>query len=292
MLAVSIRFKTLLARIEPLASETRTSQGHYGTVSRRLESTLDLYQAKMIGSYPRGTAIRRFSDLDLLAVFRRDEIRWGSGVKASTTVLGRVRRTLQERYPSTAMRRDQQAIMVGFGGGSASVDVVPAAYWGMHSSRPRYIVPDGHGGWMYTSPEAHGKYVADADARSRGKLKNIAKLLKFWRECRAPRVPLASFHIELLLAREGVCAGPKSYAQCVRDALVTLANRELAALQDPVGISGQVPAVGTEAKRESALKSVLYSATHAAAAVSAEAKDRQMEACRQWNIVFNKAFPA
>jgi signal transduction histidine kinase len=49
------------------------------------------------------------------------------------------------------------------------------------------------------------KYIREADVRSGGKLRHVAQLMKHWRECRSPRVPLSSFHIEMLLVSARNC---------------------------------------------------------------------------------------
>jgi hypothetical protein len=115
--------------------------------------------------------------------------------------------------------------------------------------------------------------------------------MKYWRECRTPRVPLSSFHIEMLLASEGICAGVKSYAACVTETLQLIAERECRALQDPLGIAGHIRAVQTEAQRESSLASVRYSRDHAKDGCLSDYAGNTNEAWRQWDIVFNYTFP-
>jgi len=83
----------------------------------------------------------------------------------------------------------------------------------------------------------------------------------------------------------------KSYAQCLRELLQSLANRECRGIQDPLRISGIVKCVKTEAQQESATRSVKASRDHALTARSYEGLN-ETEAKRQWNIVFNGNFPA
>ena len=144
---------------------------------------------------------------------------------------------------------------------------------------------------MKTSPELHNAYIKQEDAASGGKIRGTARLLKFWRECRNPRVPLSSFHIEMVLASTGICKGIKSYADCVTEVLQNLAARDCRAMQDPYGISGYIPAVESESQRESALVSVRYSRDHAKDALQADRWNDLNEARRQWDIVFNTKFP-
>ncbi len=82
-------------------------------------------------------------------------------------------------------------------------------------------------------------------------------------ECRSPRVPLSSFHIEMLLHRKAL-PGVKSYARrALRRPCNLLLNGNAAPCGDPLGIAGHIRAVKTEAQRESSLASVRYSREHA-----------------------------
>jgi hypothetical protein len=144
---------------------------------------------------------------------------------------------------------------------------------------------------MPTSPQAHNKFIKDADERSRGRLKQVAKLIKFWRRCREPHIPLNSFHVEMLLADEDICATAKSYAVCFNNVLARLANRKCCGLQDPLKISGTIPAASTDDKRRRTLAAATSSANHAHKAIMAERSGDMAEAVRQWDLVFNYEFP-
>jgi dihydrodipicolinate synthase/N-acetylneuraminate lyase len=82
-----------------------------------------------------------------------------------------------------------------------------------------------------------------------------------------------------------------SYADCFAALLQRLARRECRALQDPLGISGLVPACSTDAKRAMALRTVTASADRANGAVAAGRNGNVTEARRLWNLVFNDRFP-
>jgi hypothetical protein len=228
--------------------------------------------------------------VDLFAVIAHTDVRWGRQWKSSETVLNRFRDELAARYRMTSVRRDLQAVVVAFSRGPC-VDVVPAVFDQMAGNRPRYFIPDGEGGWMPTSPETHNVYIRGADARSKGKLKRVAQLVKFWRECCSTRFALSSFHIEMLLASTEICSGIKTYAACVTEVLRNLADRECRALQDPLGISGLIPAVKTDSQQGDALASVKYAKQHATDACVADYSGDSQEAWRQWNIVFKGNFP-
>jgi hypothetical protein len=184
----------------------------------------------------------------------------------------------------------EMAITIKFSDGQI-VDIVPALFDSMFKDKwPIYLIPDGEGGWMHSSPSLYDAYIKQADSQSGGKLKYVAQLMKFWRDCRNPRTPLTSFHIEMVLASEEICKGVKSYSACFRDVLRSLAERNCRAIRDPYQISGYISAVKSANQTDAAAASVRYSRDHANDAVSEETYD-MAEAQRQWNIVFNGCFP-
>jgi hypothetical protein len=291
-MGISESFQSLISRISPLQSELDVAKGHADSVKARLQSSFSLKKFVVVGSHSRETAIRWYSDVDHFAVFSRDEFRWGNGYKSSNTPLVSLRDDLAQRFRQTQVRRDGPAVVVSFGQGDHSVDVVPAMFWEMNKNNwPIYCIPDGNGDWIQTSPELHNKYIRDADQLSGGKLKRTSQMVKYWRECRSPRIPIASFHLDLLLASQKVCEGVKSHAQCLTEAFGLLAERSCRALQDPLGVSNYVSAVKTASQQETACQAVAHAYDHALKALEAERYGKTQEARRQWNIVFNGKFP-
>jgi len=290
-MTISESFSLLISRIQPTENELEAARQHISTIKTRLETEFAVSSCRTIGSFARNTSIRGFSDTDLLAVFRKTAFTWGGGIISSETALENVRQALAERYPHSDVYRDGIAIAVSFSDGR-HVDVVPGMFERMHKDKwPVYSIPDNEGGWMETCPTLYDAYIEQANTESGGKLRYVAQLMKFWRECRDPRIPLSSFHIEMVLASEEVCKGVKRYSDCVLGNFRSLAGRDCRAIRDPFQIAGNIPAVKTPSQRERLLASVTYSRDHAATAVYAENNDDIDEARRQWDIVFNNNFP-
>jgi hypothetical protein len=287
---ISDSFHLLLQRIQPTEAELTSARQHLATIKTRLEAVFELSGCRTIGSFARDTSIRGFSDIDVLPVFRKSQFSWGGDLIDSNTALDNVRKALLERYPNTQVQRDGIAVAISFSDGQR-VEVVPAIFEKFMEKWPVYLIPDGSGMWMSTCPSLYDAYIAAANAQSTGKLISVAQLMKFWRECRKPRIPLSSFHIEMVLAAEAICKGVKSYAECVIAILQSLTGRECRAIRDPYDIAGNIPAVKTANQRERALASVRNSRDHASAARRADIFDELQEARRQWDIVFNGNFP-
>lgn len=285
------RFRALIQKSEPRPGEVRVYESHKRSATSRLKRVFGTKRVPIIGSYLRGSAIRRFSDIDLMPVFSVALIRWGESWKSSTTVLEHLRNQLLDRYTETEVGRDNQAIVIRFGDGQHPVDVTPGVFVGPGlNNYPIYAIPDGEGWWRNSSPYIHSKFINDQNLRCGGKLRNAVKLIKFWRYCRFPHVPLNSFHVELLLSQTTICLGPKSYARCFTEILELLVKRQCRSLQDPLRIAGYVKGANTEFKRERALRALEGSLTHAYRALDAEYRGRLIEATRQWELVFNGYF--
>mgnify|MGYP001221997355 CR=1 FL=1 len=293
-MTIADSFETILDRCLFTQREALQLEGREKGVKRSLKARLPIVKSRTIGSYARGSTIRQTSDLDVLAVLAvlsRDGVRRGGRRVRSSTVLDSVRLALSDRYPSTAIGRDGQAVVVAFAEGT-SVDVVPAVFAApLPSGRPVYDIPDGRGGWMRTAPGSHNQYIADADARSGRHLRSVAKLFKYWRWTRSTPVPINSFHVGLLMASEELCRVGTTNRYSFALTLERLASRRCAALDDPLAVSGLVPACNTPAKCRTALATVKTSARRAAAAVDAEHRGDHREARSLWRLVFNGRFP-
>lgn len=280
------RFHTLLSQIELSPRTQQVFEKHRKSVNARLTSVFPAYQVETIGSYSRGSSVQASSDIDLMLKLRATERRWGDYRKSSVTVLDKVRLQLQGRFTFTPVVRDKQAVVLSFSGGHR-VDVVPAFYVGIGEHKnPLYAIPDGAGGWMNTSPQAHNRFIKAEDVRSGGKLLKVAKLIKFWRTRRTPHIAISSFYLELLLAEARVCVGVKSYEECLYDAFALLASSGCRAVEDPLGISGLVPAVNTEPQRARAQRAASKAADQSYRALVAEDKGKVHEADRLWHLVF------
>ena len=187
---------------------------------------------------------------------------------------------------NTEVRRDQQAAVLGFAATQQSLDVVPALFQRFDKGRPVYLIPDGGGGWLETSPEVHDRFFAAADERSKGKLRKVAQLVKWWKHSRESAIPIQSFHIDMLLASSDICVGVKPYTHCLYQSLKLLADRECRGLRDPCGVAGVIYAAHTDRQWESINRAIQVALQHASAAIAAETVKDFQEANRQWQIVF------
>lgn len=287
-------FKRLVQRIQPTVSEVTLKNEHVRQISARLDKSQDLVALKRIGSHERGSAVHKHSDLDLLAVLSVESSKWGNQRISSETSLKKIRATLGQRFDRTHSERDGQAVVMHFSDGD--IDVVPAIFKEMvaigNVRRPAYHIPGYHGEWITTAPEHHAEFIDKANGASGNKFTYCIQLLKFWRECRARRTPLNSFHLELLFASEGTFGKVgATYQECVLRAFATLSERKCRPIRDPLGISGLVAAATSEAKLRAANEDVEFALAKARKAMAAELARNDAAARGYWSEVFNGEFP-
>lgn len=261
------------------------------SVRTRLTKSFAVASTQMMGSHARQTAVHRFSDLDFMVVLRKDEFFWGDRMVSSDTVLNRLLTDLKERFPLSSVRRDILAASLDFGSSGQSLDIVPAKFHEFAAGRPVYLIPDGDGAWLRTSPATHDRLFEMEQERSGNKLRRISQLLKWWKHARETPLPIRSFYIDLLLCSHGGGGTVgKTYGACLKDFFEHLVVTECRPILDPCGIAGRIAANDTHAQHETLNRAAAYAHQHAHAAMAAEQRRDFGEANRQWSLVFNGAF--
>ncbi len=290
--APQLNMLALANRIQPQESESLAARMHRHSVKNRLEKAFTVSSVREIGSQARGTAVRYYSDLDLMVVLRKEEVTWGSNVVCSDTVIRRVLDELRGRFPASNIKKDGLTATIAFGSTKQSLDVVPAffARFDKNSMRPVYLIPDGSGGWLETSPQVHDRYFSKAQEASGNKLRKVSQLLKWWKHSRAESLPMGSFYADMVLSACGTCVGAKTFGQCLHDFFSVLSTGQCGALDDPCGIAGHITATKTEAQRLQLLATVNYALAHSKSAFEAQRCMESREANRQWDLVFNRSY--
>lgn len=294
--SVGEAFQEYLSRLEPSSPEVERRKSHRRTIEQALADEFNGFNEVLtIGSHTRDTAIHIKSDVDYFAKLGIGDVTWGSSRVASTTTLDRMKSALKNRFRNTEVWTDGPAVVVGFGKGAGAVDVVPSVWVGTTETSPQYPlfdIPDGSGGWTRTAPQRHSKYLRDENERAGGKLARTIRLLKGWKYARAPRIPISGFHLELLLASEGICVGAKSYQNCLLDAFRLLRDRAGQAINDPLNIACRISATATANQRITLVEHARYAAEKATSAIEAELGGRTDDAFSYWKLVFNQDFPS
>ncbi len=278
-------FRDFLTKLTPSSSETEAAKSHRASIEARLKRDFGLRRFVRIGSFGNGTSISGYSDVDYLASLARDTL-----TSDSTYSLGKVRGSLEDRFPNTGVRVSCPAVVVPFGNTkSETTEVVPADYVEEKGRHYVYDIADCKGGWMRASPDAHNSYVAKIHEELKGKVKPLIRFIKAWKCYRD--VPISSFYLELRVAKYGSGESSIIYDMDVKRVLCQLRDCKLADMQDPMGISGYIPACKTDAFYKDALSKVETAASRAEKAREAAERQNIADAFYWWRLLYNDEFP-
>ncbi len=160
-------------------------------IVRRLSLSMDVVEARAIGSIPRYTALAGHADLDVLVA-----LHYGRHIKGRSpaTVLANVKRALGTG--AGAYRRNGQAVTVTFQSWP-NVDVVPAARVAEDGEVTHFEIPDmGRGVWLRTNPDVHAAKMRAAAAERGPGFRQAITMIKHWN--RRQDIRLQSYHAEVI----------------------------------------------------------------------------------------------
>jgi hypothetical protein len=257
----------------PTSTQFDCARSHRIAIEARLDVFLGINEMFEIGSLRHGTGLWRHSDADYLVSLK------GEQPNSPWTMLDKVRTQLQARFPSTTVTTRRPAVVCKFSDGD--VEVVPA-----YAAPSGYYIANPAGDWMLTHPKDHNRYVTDVNTKHNGAVKKLARQIKLWKY--KQNVPVSSCYLEMRTAKH--MDGESSFVP-LWDLYLTLKKMrdiELAALNDPTGLSSRFGACSSEANRRDAM-SKLHSAVSRALKAKDYAKDGYNSlAIWQLELLFNR----
>ena len=278
-------FRDFLPKLTPSGAESEAAKSHRASIDARLKRDFGLRRFVRIGSFGNGTSISGYSDVDYLASLGRDTLS-----NNSTYSLGKVRDALADRFPNTNVRVNCPAVVIPFGTKkSETTEVVPADYVGDQSKFNVYDIPDCEGGWMRASPDAHNDYVSSVNTKLGGKVKPLIRFLKAWKFFRS--VPISSFYLELRVAKYANDESLIVYDIDVKRVLRMLLDCQLASMQDPMGVTGNIPACKSDSQKTDALSKLGTAVVRAEKALVSKEKGDISDAFDWWRLLYNNEFP-
>ena len=280
-------FSQFLNQLSPLNSEHKKGISHKESVKSCLKNNFGYCELFETGSFGNGTGVRHYSDTDYFAVLKADYVRQNSAI-----VLRELKEGLIITFPRTrGISVKSPAVSVPFGTyESETLEITPCVFHGLINKHRAYRIPDGDGGWLRSSPEAHNRYVRDVDSRLHGKLKPLIQLIKAWKYNH--NVPIKSFYLELFTARHLAKRQRLDLPTDLCKLLIALSEQELDEFDDPMGITLNIPATNTDKQRETAMSKLATAASRAIKAVAAAKYGNDDEAFNYWKKLFNYQFPA
>lgn len=278
-------FQDFHEKLKTSAVESALAKSHRASIEACLLNNFGLRRFSRIGSFGNGTNVSGHSDVDYLACLPKAAI-----TATSTSTLVKVRNALEARFPRTGVRISTPAIVCPFGVyKSEDTEIVVADYVREDSGFKVYAIADGLGSWMEASPDAHNHYVSAVDAKHNGKVKPLIRFIKAWRCYR--HVPISSFYLEMRVAKYANSESAIIYDIDVKRLLAMLRDNNLAALQDPTGVSGYIYPCKTEALKADALSKLRTAASRAEKAQEAESSGDTKASFAWWRLLYDDNFP-
>lgn len=280
-------FNIFLNKLHPLLGEHSKAVSHKGSVKSCLKNNFDYCELFETGSFGNGTGVRHHSDTDYFALLKADYVR-----KNSATVLRDIRESLEYTFPRTKnIKVKSLAVSVPFGRyESETLEITPCVFHGMISGHRAFRIPDGYGGWLKSSPDAHNKYVREHDKRLNSKLKPLIQLVKSWKYYQ--NVPIKSFYLELFATRHLSNRRRLDLPSDLCKVLIKLYECELNEFDDPMCITLNIPACNTGQQRERSMSKLATAASRAIKATDAAKRNKIELAFDYWNKLFNNKFPS
>ncbi|HCH1219459.1 nucleotidyltransferase [Vibrio parahaemolyticus] len=279
-------FNTFHSWITPSSYQSGKASSHKSSITTRLEAYYDLNQLFYSGSAKNGTDISDHSDVDFFASIPTKNLKHNS-----STSLREIKECLQDRFTSTSVYVDSPAVVLDFGSGTwDTAEVIPAGYVEKTGKEKNvYNIPDGSGGWMRSSPSTHNSYVTLHNNRLNKKLKPLIRFVKAWKYyC---DVPISSFYIELRVTKLMETEESIVYEIDLNTIFQKLLSTNLAAIQDPEGVSGLIYPCKSDVAKATALSKLSTAASRIQKAREAESAGNIKEAFEWWNKVFSNRFP-
>ena len=279
-------FLTFHSRLIPSGYSTGKAASHKTSITRRLEDYFDLKQLFYSGSANNGTSIANYSDIDFFASIPTNKLK-----KNSSITLREIKECMQERFQFTNIYVDTPAVVLDFGNADwDTAEIIPADYVKEKEGKNVYEIPNGLGGWTKSSPSLHNSYVTSENDRLSKKLKPLIRFLKAWKYyC---NVPISSFYLELRATKLMESEDTIAYDIDLKNIFKNLYENNLAALQDPKGVSGYIYPCTTDAKKEDALSKLKTAYTRAQKARDAEYVHKTRDSFYWWNKLFDGNFPS
>lgn len=244
------------------------------------ESDMPFLKVHLMGSAAKNTVIRPVDDVDTLAVFSNENWAIWKYQRDSKAFLYRVR----EAYKGVSVQQvgaRGQAIRVFFESGG-HVDVAPV----FEESAGVYLLPNGSGGWMRTSPLEATSWFLRKHSELNYQLAPTVRLLKAWNRAHSSR--LQSFHLETMAASCFATLGANR--QSALECFFEWAPRNLH-VADPGGQSGSLSTYLTQSQQEQVLRSFQLAHARCQLANSFEATGDHQTAKQYWQQNLGKGFP-
>lgn len=168
-----------------IVPNTDTISDRYKAITKRLNKDFrstdsEIAHSLYVGSYGRGTAIKGFSDLDMLYVLPYEVYKTYNdyAVNGQSALLQAVRESIKKTYSYTDIRADGQVVVVPFNDG-IKFEIVPAFL----NTDGTYTFPNSNAGgsWPITNPKPEIEAIANVNKSCNGNLIWLCRMMRAWK---------------------------------------------------------------------------------------------------------------
>jgi hypothetical protein len=288
-MTVSEAFEVFKGELElPDRKQQEASTAHQ-EIRTRVAEHLYVPSSFLSGSYARYTKIFPLKDIDVILVRNRERVQLASDGRGISPgqALEEVAGAISRAYPRSAtVIKQARSVNLQLSGLEFGFDLIPA--WLRHPNG--YWIPDTDRNlWLPTDPDAHARFMTQANERCDGKLKPVIKMVKHW--SRKNYDLLGSFHLELLCARSFDIWELPNYQIGVATSLVFLRDHASEQMMDPIYGISRVDKPLSTTEQVNITNRINYDANNTLEALRMENSGRHSEAIERWKHIFLSAFP-
>ena len=276
-------FDNLKSNLEITKTESDLAQTRHKLVRNHVESSWQLADHFLTGSYSRQTKTKKLKDVDIFAVIDPNGPQGSLAKGSGTAAIGALRDVLATRWND--LDTDDNVVTIKYGDEDiASYEVAPVFPREGHG----YRMPNGTG-WMDTDPQEHATLVTAKNKECDEKFVPFVKMVKgINREAGEPIDPpflLEVMGLELVLQPFG------RYRDEIRFFLASVADRITDDWPDPAGLGPNVNGGVSLARRGQIADVVREWLAVAEEALLLENDGKERAAVEKWRDLFGWRMP-
>lgn len=166
-------FDTFDALLQPSPSQRNRADLRSRRLSELLAESNNIAECRLVGSFTRSTAIRRYSDTDILAVFdpaKVDSKNPKDLLALTEQIIKPLGRTVIRSPITVSLQYPDWP----------NVDILPGFAAGGREREGFHIPTEAGTTWQLYSPGQHDRIVSDASKRLGSRLKKLIRIIKWW----------------------------------------------------------------------------------------------------------------
>ena len=294
MLTIEEAFRKFKSRLELTEREQKDASRRQQEIRGHMDSSFDIANDFLTGSYKRWTKTKPLKDVDIFCVLGEKERQRRS--EGPSKLLQAVEKALIGKYGNGNVRCQRRSVTVDFGVAVhddesdeqvVSFDVVPAFV-----KDDYFEIPDtsSTGGWTKTNPKVHADKATQAHQNYANEWKGIVRMAKYWNNNSGKPIK-PSFLLEVMCLEVLHPPFGNKFDYEFQALFATLANRISDTWKDPAGLGPDVSDMMNDQAKASAKTSLESAQRQATEAIRLSRVGQNGDALKAWRKLFGPLFP-